>query len=79
LTGTRAATVTVNATGSNYIYYAYPSRLGEASFTDTATGLNVGVVDLGTHSVTNANGYIENYRFFRTNQAGLGQLTIAIT
>jgi hypothetical protein len=79
LTGTRAATVTVNATGSNYIYYAYPSRLGEASFTDTATGLNVGVVDLGTHSVINANGYIENYRFFRTNQAGLGQLTIAIT
>lgn len=79
LSGTRAATVTVNATGSNYIYYAYPSRLGEASFTDTATGLNVGVVDLGTHSVTNTNGYTENYRFFRTNQAGLGQLTIAIT
>lgn len=79
LTGTRASTITITASGSNYIYYAYPSRLGEASFTDTATGLNVGVVDLGTHSVTNTRGYTENYRFFRTNQAGLGTLTIAIT
>ena len=79
LTGTRASTITVTASGSDYIYYAYPNRLGTASFTDTATGLNVGVVDLGVNSVDNSNGYTENYRFFRTNQAGLGTLTIAIT
>jgi hypothetical protein len=79
LTGTREATININAAEGDYIYYAYPSRLGYATFKDAATGLNVGIVDLGIHLITNSNGYQENFRFFRTNQAGLGSMTIAVT
>ena len=69
---------TVNAIGSNYAYFVYPSRLTTAAYI-SANGYIAGTVDEGTQSHRNIYGYLETYRQFRTNTVGLGNVSYTFT
>lgn len=76
LSNTKARTVTVNAGSGLYIWYAVPKRLGECKF--TVGGFSGGFELMGIQSLTNANGYREDYYLYRSQIAGLGQTTVVI-
>ncbi len=61
-----------------FLYYAYPSRLGLASFRDNSTNLEGGFILQGTVNYTNPNGYSENYNIYRSEQSNLGQISITV-
>lgn len=64
----------------NFLYFAYPSRLGTATFTDASTGLQGGFQQQsGVYSYTNPNGYTENYVIYRSEQPNLGTVTITVS
>ena len=77
LSKTKARTVTINATGSKYIWYAIPSRLGTPVF--TVGGFEGGFSLAGTISVTNGAGYAENYAVYKSDNAGLGSTKVVIS
>lgn len=78
LSGSRNGTFTITASGSNRVFYAYPSNLGDlisiniggleslASFTKTVL------------SFTNASGYTQNYNVYTSNNETGGNVTAAI-
>ena len=78
LSGSRARTKTVTAGAGQYIWFAYPARLGAATF-------KVGGFDGGftlvsdSFSHTNASGYAEAYRVYRSDNAGLGATTVVVS
>lgn len=78
LTTTRGAAFTVNATGSNKIYFSCPSRYGTPTFT---VGGFVGgfILRSGGISVTNAQGYAENYDLYESVNAGLGSTNVTVS
>lgn len=60
-----------------YILYAYPARLGTATFTvDSFQG---GFLPAVTASVTNASGFTENYSVYRSFNSNLGSTTVTVT
>ena len=63
-TSSRAKSFTING-GGQYIYYAYPSTFGAATF--TVNGLLNTAWTLFVISHTNASGFTENYNVYRTN------------
>ena len=67
----RSKSMTLNGNGE-YIYYAYPSAWGTATF--TVNGLLNTAWTLSIVSHTNASGHTENYNVYRTNtiQNGTG-------
>ena len=71
LTSTRSRSFTING-GGQYIYYAYPSSYGAATF--TVNGLLSTAWTLTVVSHTNASGHTQNYNVYRTNtiQNGTG-------
>lgn len=69
---TRSFTVTAG-TGS-YIAYSPPYRLGSITF--YVGGFEGGFETPETVSVTNVNGFAENYRIYRSTNAGLGTTTV---
>jgi len=77
LSNARAKTFTVTAATGEYIVYAYPSRLGTATF--TVGGFGGGFEDPQTVSITNTNGYTENYYVYRSTQSGLGATTVVVS
>ena len=77
LTNSIPATFTVNPGASQYIVYAYPSRLGTASF--TVNGFTGGFNAPVTTSVTNASGYTENYSVYSSVNPNLGSTTVVVT
>ena len=77
LSGSRARTVTVNATSGKYIWYAVPTRLGTCSF--NVGGFDGGFESPQTVSVTNASGYAENYYVYRSTNASLGSTTVKVS
>lgn len=77
LSGSRARTVTVNATSGKYIWYAVPTRLGTCSF--NVGGFDGGFESPQTVSVTNASGYTENYYVYRSTNASLGNTTVKVS
>lgn len=77
LSNSRTRTFTVTAGVGQYIYYVYPSRLGTSTF--TVGGFAGGFQSPSTYSVTNANGYTENYYFYRSTNDNLGSTTVVVT
>jgi len=62
-----------------YLYYAYPERLGDATFRDNSTNLEGGFAkQIGSFSYTNVAGYTENYVIYRSEQANLGTISISV-
>lgn len=80
LTNSRAKTFTLNAGDGQYIYYAFPARLDSSN----AINFNVGGFDGGfslvnTFDFTNASGYTESYKVYRSDNAGLGSTTVKVS
>lgn len=74
LSNSKAKTFTVNAGAGEYIIFAYPSRLGTATF--TVGGFEGGFEEPETVSVENASGYTEDYYVYRSTNSGLGSTTV---
>lgn len=74
-------TIPQNDITPNFLYFAYPSRLGTAVFTDSSTGLQGGFQQQsGVYSYTNGpGGYTENYTIYRSEQPNLGTVTITVS
>lgn len=77
LTKTKARTITVNAAGSKYIWYAIPSRLGTPVF--TVGGFEGGFSLASTLQVTNDAGYEEEYKVYKSDNPGLGSTKVVIS
>jgi hypothetical protein len=76
LSDTKGRTFTAVAGDGEYVWYALPERLGECSF-------NVGGFDGGFElyaiiEATNASGYTESYRIYRSTNASLGEVTVKV-
>lgn len=69
-------TITVNAGAGEYIIYAIPARLGNVTF--FVSGFEGGFEDPEEQTLTNASGYQEAYKVYRSTRAGLGETTIDI-
>lgn len=78
LTNSKARTITVTASGSNRVFYAYPSNMGDL------TSINIGGLESIASftktviSFTNASGYTQNYNVYTSNNETSGNVT-AIT
>lgn len=71
--------VKYNAGEGEYLWYCVPTRLGACTFTDVETGLGAGLALVNTINVTNASGYAENYYVYKSDYAGLGNLTVKVS
>jgi hypothetical protein len=74
LSNSRAKSFTVAPSAGQYILYAYPTRLGAATF--TIGGFEGGFEAAETVSITNSGGYTENYYVYRSINSGLGSTTV---
>lgn len=72
---TRAFTVTAGA--DDYIIFAYPKRLGTVTF--WVGGFEGGFQAPETVSVTNANGFTEDYYIYRSDNKNLGETEVTTT
>ncbi|MBD3268463.1 hypothetical protein GF373_17485 [bacterium] len=77
LTNSRSRTINVTPTTGEYITYAYPSRLGNATF--YVGGFEGGFEDPETVSITNASGYVEDYYVYRSTNSGLGATEVVVS
>lgn len=69
-------TITVNAGAGQYIIYAIPARLGDVTF--FVSGFEGGFEDPEEQELTNASGYQEIYKVYRSTNANLGSTTVEI-
>lgn len=76
LSNTKARTITVDAGTGKYVVYAIPSRLGNVSF--FVSGFEGGFEAPVERTITNASGYSETYKVYRSTNAGLGETTVEI-
>lgn len=67
----------VNAGVDNYIWFALPVRLGACNF--TVGGFSGGFSSRTTISHTNASGYTEDYYVYKSDNAGLGSVTVGVS
>lgn len=70
-------TFTVTAGAGQYIVYAYPARLGTATF--TVGGFSGGFLPAVSVSVTNGSSYVENFSVYRSVNSNLGNTTVVVT
>lgn len=75
LSNSRSKSITLSTT-NQYIYYAYRNALGAATFTSS-----LGEIDflLTTMTITNAEGFQESYRVYRSQYAVSGGFTITVS
>jgi len=76
LSKTRAKTITVNAGSGQFIWIAIPSRLGSPSF--SVGGFEGGFTLAATLQVTNSASYAEEYKVYKSDNAGLGSTRVVI-
>lgn len=76
LSNTKGRTITVNAGTGEYIVYAIPARLGNATF--YVGGFEGGFESPIEQTLTNASGYSETYKVYRSTNASLGSTTVEI-
>ncbi len=74
LSNSKAKTFSVTAGTNQYIVYAYPSRLGTATF--TVGGFEGGFNSPDTVSLTNPSGYTEDFYVYRSVNHSLGSTTV---
>jgi len=79
LDNNRAATVSVNAGSGEYIYYAYPSSYGDASFTVGGFAGGFSKLHGGATAHTNSAGFSETYFIYRSDNASLGSTTVVVS
>lgn len=77
LSNSKAKSFSVTAGVNDYIMYAYPSRLGTATF--TVGGFEGGFEAPATLSMTNASGLTENHYVYRSTNKNLGTVTVVAT
>jgi hypothetical protein len=78
LSTTKNSAFTVNATGTNKIYFACPTRYGTPTF--VVGGFVGGFILRGSGiSVTNAQGYAENYDLWESVNPGLGTTNVTVS
>jgi hypothetical protein len=77
LSTSRSRSFSVTAGSGEYIYYAYPTSYGLATF--TVGGFAGGFSLLGTYSHTNANSFVENYYIYRSDNTNLGSTTVVVS
>lgn len=75
-------TRTVNVPIGEYIFFAYPRRLSDATFQINDLGIGGfspqglgGVPGVSAQTAGNLNGYVEQYLFYRSTNSGLGSNT----
>lgn len=76
LSNNPARTITVDAGAGEYIIYAIPARLGNVVF--YVGGFEGGFEDPVDQMLTNASGYQEVYKVYRSTNAGLGETVIEV-
>ena len=74
----RNGTFNVTAGPTQKVYYAYRTAYGAATF--TVGGFSGGfALDSTTISVTNTDGFTENYTLYESDNVGLGNITVVVT
>ncbi|MBQ3489619.1 MAG: BppU family phage baseplate upper protein [Clostridia bacterium] len=68
---------TVTAGEGEYIYYCLPVSMGECQF--AVGGFSGGFSLAATVSFTNAHGYTESYRIYRSDYMSLGKTTVTVS
>lgn len=76
LSNNKARTINVTPGAGQYIAYAYPSRLGTATF--SVGGFAGGFQSPETVSVLNGFGFTEDFYFYRSTNANLGATEVDI-
>lgn len=76
LSNSKERTITVNAGTGQYIVYAIPTRLGNVTF--YVSGFEGGFEAPVEKTLTNASGYSESYKVYRSTRANLGETTVEI-
>lgn len=76
LSNSKERTITVNAGVGQYIIYAIPARLGNVTF--YVSGFEGGFESPVEKTLTNASGYSETYKVYRSTNANLGSTTVEI-
>lgn len=76
LSDVKTRTINVNAGSGQYIIYAIPARLGDVVF--FVSGFEGGFEAPVEQILTNASGYSELYKIYRSTQANLGQTTVEV-
>ena len=76
LSGAKSRTITVNAGTNEYIIYAIPARLGNVEF--YVSGFEGGFDAPVEQSLTNASGYTEPYKVYKSTNANLGETTVEV-
>jgi len=71
LASSRGKSITYNAKGGRYPYYVYPTSFGALTGV-TVGGLPFSDYDVAVQSVTNAQGYVQNYYVIRFNNIQTG-------
>jgi hypothetical protein len=70
--------ITVTANENQYVYYCLPYSYGECTF--TVGGWEGGFVEeTDSFSFTNSHGHTEIYRIYRSENHGLGRLTVKVS
>lgn len=77
LNNTQATTFPITAGAIEYVVYAYPKRMGVAYF--WVNGFQGGFNSPETVSITNANGYTEDYYVYSSEHLNLGSITVLVT
>lgn len=67
---------TANAGAGQYLFYCLPERMGECSF--TVGGFTGGFSLADTIEFTNASGFTERYRIYKSNNANLGNTNVSV-
>lgn len=70
-------TFTVNSGVNQYVWYALPTRYGEAVF--NVGGFDGGFTKISEISFENSSGYTEEYVVYRSDNSNLGKKTIKVT
>ena len=79
LDNNRQQTFTVNAGSGEYIYYAYPSSFGDATFKVGGFAGGFSKLHGGATAHTNADSFSETYFIYRSDNASLGSTEVEVT
>ena len=76
ISNTKGRSVSITTGANDYMLYCLPTRLGTVTF--TVNGFTGGFESPETVSVTNINGYTENYYVYRSTNKNLGSVPVVI-
>jgi len=79
LDNNRSSTFSVNAGAGEYIYYAYPSSFGDASFTVGGFAGGFSKLHGGATAHTNSAGFSETYFIYKSDNANLGSTEVVVS